>query len=545
MLRCTIVQRSWISSTSKDDSAPARAISITWALGVLCVGTLFSPVLFSPLLGDDQPNILRKAVLERRGISINDYVAEAIHRWWTRQGRFFPVANFEGTLVFTIFHDPVLYKCFQLAVLVLSILATANLLSPIRISPPRWLLASLTISATIQFGRGYDPTISFTSMIPSSWLKIVCAMLLIRHSRTVRYWGTGLGLNLCAVILHVAAILQYELCVLFFPLYFLIPYDFELPTEHSRLGEPNAPTVANVLVSFGTAITISAISLASIIFNIFLVERPQAAPAYTVNLAAREVLPAYLYQSLGAAPLSSAARSWPSSAPTIQTFFILFLLFLGLVGLATKEHISAKLKARQSSFMFGTWLFLAAPASSAISQRWQNELSFDITYINVFYGYIAVGILLYTTLESVLNARAGSLSPRRIGSRTFLNRKIIAVVLVPFLAFSASSNRGILQSINEFGQDSIHRRRSLIESINSGRIHSLSLQAVHGGIVAVVSEAHNPLFLINDNFFFKHADGYSYRTFPSVEKCGNLCSESYIRVEPLADDFVAFGVLRN
>ena len=500
---------------------------------------LFLPVVHSPLMGDDQPNSLTSGVLGATDWTIPSYLAEHISRWWTSQGRFFPIAMVEGVLVFALFTSPLTYKMFQLVALVASLAATAELLAPYRKSPRNWALALMCLASTVQFRWGYDPSIAFASMIPSAWMKVTIAMLLIRSSRSRRRLRAKATLQALAVFFYTAAILQYELAVLFAPAYFLIPWDHP-PTDNKCLDSSGKKARASQWLQQQIApVTISLIACISFVINVLVLDRPQAAPAYQMVLRPSEVIPTYLKQLAGSLPLWSYIRGHPDSPPSLLIFLVALAAF-SLLLKAKEPRLPNHSRNAKRIFFLGILLLFGAPLSTAVSVRWQAEISWTTTYINVFFGYVGSGLILFAAINMAhYRIRQSSMGSKGSKSWVPLQRLILSLIIC-VLALSLSWNRSALEAINHAGEHSMLVRANLATSIRQGDIFEMSARAIQADQVAIVSPDYNPLFIVNDFFFEMHSNGYHYRVFPDEQSCERSCEDTFLYIEYVEylDDFL-------
>jgi len=503
-------------------------------LGTVVAAYMISPVLKSPLQGDDIPNSLLRPSLEYFELSLAEHIGTYVRQWWSAERRLFPVAIVEGSVIFYFLSDLTAYKAFQYCVGLAALLATASLVAPIRRQPGLWLLSVVCLVASLQFRFGYDPSIGFGVMMPSVWLKVIGTVAFTRACSVDSNSLTGRLKALAAIILWIAAILQYELVVFFVPIVGLeaLNKSDRMTFSRSTLGNYAASDQEAILRARRTVILIISVSSVYTVIMTTVVDKAVRSPAYQTNFAVGPLVETYAKQSSGGMPFAW----WLFGIQPFQLNLVAFLIAMAsllTVGFLQTCSMSNKgafydFTVTKRNLILGLTLVLVSPLSAAVSVRWQGELSFGSGYIGVYFQYLGVGILLY---------EASSWSFRRWSDderRRFRNLSLGAVVA--FLCFTASATAANRDFVSTYATPTNEERQKVIDLLQRRDFRSATAKIQVDGEVSIVSENHSEIFFVNSSFFNHHGDkDVRYNVFLDESACGASCASGYILVRYLPE----------
>lgn len=465
-------------------------------------------------------------------ITFLDHVRGLTEAWWTTQGRFFPIAILEGSSIFVTFQTVETYKLFQFAVIQIVILLTANLISPLALRPTKWLVSVVCLTAALQYRNWYDPVLGFASMIPSSAIKISLTFLLLRHA-AVASKASRRRLSLAgATVLWFAAVMQYETVISFLPS-LLIAHRIGRPVPSHGLTNASGRRARLMLKPtryppspspFYPSVALCAATIIYVGVVLSFGPRLSPSPAYQPSIAVRDFLPAYLKQLSGSLPFSwFIAGLHPKLDPQNGALVALTVFVLFLIPFWVRQFRPERCKdtLRWPSIALGLNLVFAAPFSSAISLRWQEELEFGYGYINVFYQYLGMGILLSALVHSAVPA---SNSIRSTTGPSPLHLAWVSLLVLCLLL----TGRALLDQTVDAMRPSRSDRQVVIDALApGGNIFEASSQVSSTGVVSVVSDSYDPNLFINATFFNLHSDFFEYAVFKSVSDCGELCADGF------------------
>ena len=365
-----------------------------------------SPVLNSAIVADDIPNSQRSAVLSESHQSIMNYTVQATQQWVRNEGRFFPVSVIENTLLFNYVHSRTIYKSLQL----LFIFALASLLGLLAQTLSRsrniGLLVMTLFICALQVRYWYDPTLSFGLLLPSVGIKTLGSLILL--TKGIRAESTRQS-NLffaASAVLWSLALLQYEVVILLTVASFLIAFH-----------ECQASRVRRLL----GAASLTVVSLIYMIVSRILRAGATPSPAYRTNFDLQEVLPALKHQIIGAIPLSvpySRVDGRVGIFGALRDLSVIgyFGMLTAIVACVLLIRVINLPSARTRIILLfvGLTFFFLPGIPTALSVRWQGELSSGNAYLPVILQSLGTALLL---LVCVLEFRAfidriNSASPR-------------------------------------------------------------------------------------------------------------------------------------
>jgi hypothetical protein len=361
-----------------------------WA-GVCVVGVALvclSPIRGSGYFADDIPNSQWPVNLRAQGWSIFRAMGWAIDTWRTSEGRFYPVAAFEGVLIFATFTDRAAFKTMTWIATALCLVGLFALVGYIARSIAIGVLASGWALGAMQFRNWFDPYLSFGALLQSVALKLLLGTLalvwgircLALKKTATGVIGITFGSLLCCV-----AMLQYEIAILL-----VIPVALVMLLEPSPRLRIRSLCALPVLLFAGT-LMIYLSALRSGVVN---------SAAYSINLATDRSIPAFAYQVFGAFPLSATlmrANGAPGLRDAIGNvsvvgWFGAIVIALGIAWLVITFPIPSR-RARVQLLVFGLGLVLLSAVPIAVSNLRQTQLSWGNSYLPVFIEVLGVGIL--------------------------------------------------------------------------------------------------------------------------------------------------------
>ncbi len=400
------------------------------------------PIALSGLSGDDIPNSMRSAHLQINGWTPWEYINLLVTQWKTREGRFFPIANFENVFLFDLIHSVFLYKLLQLFATVFLLVLAAALVTKIVGSRMFFPLALFVLVSCVQTRNWYDPTLSFGLLLQSVQIKTLaclytlCRLFQTRGGKWLWYLGS-------CVALWVLALLQYEVVVTLFPtLVILIIF---LPADRLRKA-----------TSFVTLF----LSTAFYLWYVFRVRAGiNTSPAYTINTDLGVVFLTYVKQLSGGMPFSAIvwARGSDSFLVSMSELPFLYLLLLSatmVLAVRCRSYLVEVSSQRAVILLVIGLNFVLGPAlTTAISVRWQNEVQWGLSYLSVAFTYTGAAFIALSILIMV--------------SKVSRARPLLFTILMSLFIFlfglSAISNHNLLE--NNVSKTKISReRRDLYES---------------------------------------------------------------------------------
>jgi hypothetical protein len=261
------------------------------ALIIVAAVVLLSPVLETPFYGDDLHNIQRSAELAAEDQTSWAFIASQNQQWMTNEGRFFPVTFTEITLLFDNVHARWIYKTLQMVAATGAVAVLGTFVAVLSRNRRLGLLVSIVALSGLQIRLWYDPIISYNLMLPSltitillSWLILVGGLRSSNRTLTITAFA-------CSGLLWTVGLLQYEITYLLAPAVLAILWHERL-TERWRLW------------AAGGTVLIPTFLLANYVATLRSGATPS--PAYTTNFALEDVVPAAIYQLVGAFPGTAA-----------------------------------------------------------------------------------------------------------------------------------------------------------------------------------------------------------------------------------------------
>ena len=404
---------------------------------------LLYPVLETPFYADDIYNMQRSANLAAENQTNLDFVAWHNQQWVKNEGRFFPVAPLESTLIFDTVHARWMYKALQMvaaagAVAIIGLFA-AVLSRNRRIG----LLVSIVALTGLQIRLWYDPIISFNFLVPSLTIKILlCWLLLVLGLRSFNR-AMAIAAFACSGVLWTMGLLQYEIAYLLAPAVLVILWH-ERRTERWRLW------------AAGGTVLIPTFLLANYVAT--LRSGVDTSPAYTTNWALEDALPTALYQLVGAVPGTAAvfAAGVPGVFSLIGKTTLWSLLGAtaggGAVSLLLRQ--SWRPSVRSSTALTGLGIALFVLPAIPLSLRWQAELDWGLAYLPVFIQTLGLAMLLAGSgslvVAAVKRVAAEGLLPAAPAWAARAAPLVVGLIVGGALLITTNGNRWVAEQLSGF-----------------------------------------------------------------------------------------------
>ena len=415
------------------------------ALIIVAAVVLLSPVLETPFYGDDLHNIQRSAELAAEDQTSWAFIASQNQQWMTNEGRFFPVTFTEITLLFDNVHARWIYKTLQMVAATGAVAVLGTFVAVLSRNRRLGLLVSIVALSGLQIRLWYDPIISYNLMLPSltitillSWLILVGGLRSSNRTLTITAFA-------CSGLLWTVGLLQYEITYLLAPAVLAILWHERL-TERWRLW------------AAGGTVLIPTFLLANYVATLRSGATPS--PAYTTNFALEDVVPAAIYQLVGAFPGTAAvfAAGVPGIGSLIGRTTLWSLLGAiaggGAVYLLLRHPWRPPTRSATALTGLGIALFVLPAIPISLSLRWQAELDWGLAYVPVFIQTLGLAMLVVGSGSLiVLAARrvtAEGLVPELPGWATRGAPLLAALVVGGALLVTSNGNRWVAEQLSGF-----------------------------------------------------------------------------------------------
>ncbi|MGQ0823987.1 MAG: hypothetical protein ACT4OX_02965 [Actinomycetota bacterium] len=422
---------------------------------VIALMAVIGPLRHGGFIGDDAINVLFRDSLRETDSSVWEHMRFYTRDWMEKQGRFFPGAIAEGSAVWWFLDDRAHYEAFQILVVALDLALLALLIRQVsRQWPPAFIAVALALSS-IQFRLFHDAVLSLSGLLPVV-LAAVLGMVLALNCWQVRgdWWLLPI-----AALLWFFALTSYEIAFFVAPAAVL---SFWLVA-----GDVRRRVVSTAIVVVPTVV----------LFGVVLSLRDEAEalePAYTTRFHLSEMLPASIYQFVGAVPGNVPAfRSEPSlgdlfSGHELGSLF-LALVVGAAVAVAVTRCRSAAARDRLVLALFGLTLWIAPVVTVAIAQRWQDELGFGLAYLGVYFqsfGFALVGIaLLLTAVTAFSRLQTRYVRPSRVAFAV-----VVGLTAGGLVATTARNNQWV---VNAYGRPEGIRQEAVERAARDGLYDAL------------------------------------------------------------------------
>ena len=366
---------------------------------------------------------MRSAALQANDWTRWEFITLAIKQWYNSEGRFFPVSTIENVYMFDFIHSVSLYKFLQLLVTTVLLLVAATFIAKLLGSSKILPLAIFVLLSCLQTRNWYDPTLGFGLLLQSAQIKVLfCLYCLIKflqiEGRKSYFYLTA------SVLLWILALLQYEVVITLVPSILILLIVF--PGKYRR------KSIACGIFSVITVVYI---------WGIFQIRAGvTASAAYTIDYELETVALTYFKQLSGGVPFS--AIIWSKGATSLTDalnglpFFMLLLLVA--ITVLTVQSRSIFLQATNRSVLIllviGLNFCFGPGITTALSVRWQNEVTWGLSYLSVSFFYTGFAFVSISMLVFGL----------KLCCNRLLTSKLLFFLFAGFFAMSAVSNLALL-----------------------------------------------------------------------------------------------------
>jgi hypothetical protein len=448
-------------------------VSLGYFAAVVALFASTRPVLSSHWWGDDWPNSQSPYWnVYRYGENSLDRIISsalnAIEGWMYGQGRFFPLAGLEGTLLFNYFSDLESYKQIQFGLMLLVLIVAVWFVYVLSRSHRLAIIFGLVLAVTVQFRRDFDPHLGFSLLVPSMTLKLLLSSILFYFAVTTRQFVRCLACCILGSVLYFAAMSTYE-------------HAFVL------LGVPMATMLAGYRLERNirqTVVALASLMIAWLFYFwiVFVYLRGQVEsviPRYQLQANEKSV---WIFVSQLVAPLPLSVfkgaldlRNNPDWVIAFVTGVFLFLILIRVSILRDRSDSNVIAKHRQISFNWEVGvvglcllvlpgLLLALRPLSYEGSRF-TTLQPQLTYLHIFISQIGMAILLALIFNKVLNRE----TPKNICRP----RTVFAIIYVTVLILTSSHNYAVARDtrnreLHFESWHALHRDRYLFEEMRDG-----------------------------------------------------------------------------
>lgn len=410
------------------DDAPWR---FPWELAVvLAFQVLFLlPTLRTGYIADDAINSSFTGALQLKGVSAWDAANSVSNGWVHNQGRWAPLGFYWAYGEWHLLHSLLAYKLLQIAAVLVAGSFTWVLLRRVGYGRAAAALAVLLAGVVIQLRVYYDPILSFTQGTAIVWCLYSGSLILFALWLRRRKFGWLAG----SLVLLFLACATYEGPALMFPLFWLVAWRLA-PSLRGAARAAIAPTI---------------LSLAFLVLGAVLRSRASAGAGgpYAPSFNLKEVVFTTTDQFLAAVPLSyrifDPSNLFPNRLDTNLPLSIAIGLAAALCAWLILRRCSAPEGLFESSFAgrrnlgwlaaFGAAVVILTGSPIGIAARYQDELVAGLGHIQVFFGYIGVGMIGAALTIACARAIRGGLI-------------VAAVVIGVIAAVTFSANQVVVES---------------------------------------------------------------------------------------------------
>ncbi len=421
-----------------------------WARGACLVGLVVLAVLVLwPTLGlgyfsDDVLTSLTPGILRNNHMSLGDRILDTI-RNSMREGRFYPLHWIPFSGVFWLIRDVQQYRIYIVGCVVINLLLFVHFVRRLSGSAGLAYLAACLTCMLFQLRAFHDPILSFFGL-----LQMVVALTLLSLIALWRHLeGGGRAWLIWSILIYITSVLLYEMSYLFFLFHaFLI--------GRRRLGwRPWLSKVLPFAVAAGFGIGMS-----------FLLR--WLAPAssamhtkYGMVPTPGTFLPALARQISGALPLTYFAADPAGIFRDVKTPGALVrwlgradVLAVALVAMGVCSLVLLRLRGRPANdggeqtridwgllVMLGLLLAVVPGVMTSMTARYQQEVTFGMSYVPVYTQYFGVALVLASVIWYVLARWAGR------GVPAWCGRVAVAVAVGLTTAVTYRANRDTAVSL--------------------------------------------------------------------------------------------------
>jgi len=404
-------------------------------LTVIIVAAIFlTPILRSPLLGDDAFNSYMTGYMKYHGIFGLDFLQIYNSRVIAAEGRFIPGMTLLQFTMWSLTQSAVTIKTVQ----VLAILSDVLLLYVFVIKYSRSrslaLWSSLIVLATFEIRDFYDPYAGIVIVMQLIMAALLGSFILIVDELDGPSSGWRIPLS---VALYAVACLTYETAYLYLAIIVLL-FWFRSGSIRTTLAG-SSPFVA-VLAILGV-IDLFARSAAKI--AAVPIGTPTGIGEWAIAFKPLVVLGTWYWQTAGAIPLVYVALDPKHYFPSFERIvfrhstiapllFVATLVtgFLFLRNSAARSPENRRGVPLWQSALIGALMAILPGALIALSPRWQLEVTPGLAYLPVYQAGFGIAILIGTCLAWLL----AEASPVRTAVGLIVPFAVALVILVTYQA---------------------------------------------------------------------------------------------------------------
>lgn len=327
------------------------------------------------------------------------HVATQNNLWITIQGRFFPGAILETSLVFAIFQNLIVYKFFLLTLWFLVALQVKQIGSVFQLDKSQINALLLGLASTVTLRHYADAVDSFSGLLPFTIFLILRSFLMISQKKSK-------VAGLFGYLLWGLSLVTYEVGIVLTPAFAVILFFY----FRERFK-------AIILTAISAAAAINVILLRSIATGI--------APAYKTNLDPIKFIETYIQQAIAGLPL---AQFWMpnSSTPSLTNWKVFLVILILLVTFSfyfffVSPHSDPSTKYPSPLVILGLSFWLLPPALVAVSERWQESMPPGQGYLSVTFSYVGIAFIVPVILEISKKLK------NRLTDNSNLERMLIAI----------------------------------------------------------------------------------------------------------------------
>jgi len=434
------------------------------------------PVLYSGYYFDDSLNSLLRAHLSGEGKSLWNHLYETATSF--PQGRFGPLSAGSRFLVHYIFHEVEYYKVAILTGIVANIAFFGYFLRRFTGSFNLAMASMLLIPIFFQIRNYHDPITSYNLLLQQMCFLLFASLIFFHAFLAKKKLSTFLASAIC----YLSALLTYEIGFSFLIFFFILAW------HHHK----------NLIASLKTTAPLVFLTIAVLAVNMYArMQFPAHYSGVKANLKVEALFTAFFEQLCGALPLSYYSQvKGPVlaflAASDVGYALILFSLCLYFLKKTGDEKIEPTCLIISG---FALWVLPACVI--ALSEKYQNELTFGTAYLPVYLQYFGLLMLLMGVFSAVY---------AHINS--FRVKNLIAV-LVSFMAaaiglITMAHNKAIVEEMNLSWK---YPREVLGLALKKG----LAAEIPTDSIIWVSAQGPHPAWYLfaNKDFFYQ----YSGKTF--------------------------------
>lgn len=429
-----------------------RRGKVSWELVavLLLQAALLLPTLKTGYIADDAINSSFTGALQLNDISAWAAANSVNNDWVREQGRWAPLGFYWAYAQWHLLHSLLAYKLLQIAGVLAASTFTWILLRRLGFARPTAALAVLVAGAVIQLRVYYDPVLSFSQGMAVVWCLYSGSLALFALWVAKRRPALLVG----SLVLLFIACAFYEGPALLFPLFWLVAWRVA-----PGLGKTARAALAPSLLSCA-------------FLGLGAVLRSQANAGtggpYAPSFDPREMLYTTTDQLLAAVPLTyrifDPSGLFPNQLSTSAALAVAIGLAAAICSWLLLRACSAPSGTCEVAYsrrrnlgwlgLFGVAVVMLTGAPIGIASRYQGELVAGLGHIQVFFGYIGVGMV--GAALAVMVARKGQLATIAaaaligiVAALTYSTNEVVAESYVPIRELRETETRALKAGLFE------------------------------------------------------------------------------------------------